>query len=93
MEHEVKRAFETVVDYFATQLNPAQMDKFGEVLTGMIQNNLDCIAMAKARNDESAFESLVEYAVDVCEITRLLQRLNAYKVDSCGKTLNIVVED
>ena len=93
MEHEVKKAFETVVDYFAVQLNPVQMDKFGEVLTGMIQNNLDCIAMAKARNDESAFEELVEYAVDVCEIIRLLQTVNGYKIASCGKKLNIVLED
>ena len=92
MEHEVKKAFETVVDYFATQLNPAQMDKFGEVLTGMIQNNLNCMAMAQTRNDESTFEALAEYAVDVFEISRLLQRLNVYKVDSCGKKLNIVVE-
>jgi len=92
MEHEVKKAFETVVDYFATQLNPAQMDKFGEVLTGMIQNNLDCVAMVKSGNDESTFEELVEYAVDVCEITRLLQILNGYKIASCGKKLNIVLE-
>ena len=92
MEHEVKKAFETVVEYFATQLNPAQMNKFGEVLTGMIQNNLDCVTMTKIGNDESTFEALVEYAVDVCEITILLQRLNKYKIASCGEKLNIVVE-
>ena len=68
MEHEVKKAFEMVVDYFAVQLNPAQMDKFGEVLTGMIQNTLDCMSMTKARNAENLLDDLeqdLENGMDV----------------------------
>lgn len=93
METEVKKALYTVVDYFAVQLNPAQMDKFGEVLTGMIQNTLDCMSMVKTRNDENLLDDLVEYAIELVELSRLLEKLNGYKIASCGKTLNITVED
>ena len=49
--------------------------------------------MTKTRNDENLLDDLVEYAIELVELSRLLKKLNGYKIASCGKTLNITVED
>ena len=89
MNSEVKNAFEVILEYFAVQLNPAQMDDFAGVLVGIIENSNESAVMVKRRNDENIFDELVELAVTVAEISFLLKKLNEIKLGICGKGLTL----
>ena len=92
METELVYALENVIDYFGEELNPAQMDQMGNVLTGVIANNLDCIDPVRIEYDDDAFERLVEYATRIAVAGKMLERLNNYKMSNNGEKLKLTFE-
>lgn len=85
-------AINQVIDYFAVELNPAQMDQMADVLTGAISNILESMAWVKDMDSpEYKLNSLVGNAQNLLTLSLALRRLDGYKLSNNGEHLRLLL--
>lgn len=92
METLDQNAINQVMDYFATELNPAQMDQMADVLTGAISNILESMAWVKDMDSpEYKLNSLVGNSQNLLTLSNALVRLDRYKLSCNGEHLRLAL--
>ena len=92
METLNQDAIYQVMDYFATELNPAQMDQMADVLTGAISNILESMAWVRDMDSpEYKLNSLVGNSQNLLTLSNALVRLDGYKLSCNGEHLRLLL--